>query len=88
LPTVNLDEIEKHTQRCRVTEYNALGTLLAVISFGLSDPSDYLALLQPMIRPSARQRANRRRGLTAKPEGDIEREIARLVNPVERRRRE
>jgi hypothetical protein len=40
LPTVNLDEFEKHTQRYRVTEYDALGTLLAVISFGLSDPEE------------------------------------------------
>jgi hypothetical protein len=29
LPTVELDEIAKHTQHCRVTGYGALGALLA-----------------------------------------------------------
>jgi hypothetical protein len=45
LPTVNLDKIKKHTQRCRVTEYDALGTMLAVTTFGLSDPQEFRTCL-------------------------------------------
>jgi hypothetical protein len=45
LPTVNSDEIEKHTQHCRITEYGALRTLLAVILFGLSAPQESRACL-------------------------------------------